>query len=177
MPLDGASAASFGAQLHADLEACARISLVLLGHQLGLYQTLLEAGPLTSVELALASGTDGPLVRQWLASQHAIRYLEHDARTGRYRLPAERALVLADDASPHSQGRHLDALGECIGPNAELLDLFRLEGADALCKPSPPIKSDRRAMLRNLLSGELVTEPESSTRAESSVRPQVSRHM
>ncbi|HJZ10898.1 MAG TPA: SAM-dependent methyltransferase, partial [Acidobacteriota bacterium] len=74
-------------------------ALVFVGDQLGLYRTLREAGPVTSVELAQRSGLHERWVREWLhgqASSGLVRY----AGEGRYELTPEQAAVLADETNP-----------------------------------------------------------------------------
>src|SRR4051794_4489732 len=89
----GKFVADFGATLHA--------GLVVIGESLGLYKAMAQAdAPLTSAELAERTHTTERYVREWLCSQAAGGYVEHDAETGRYFLSAEQAFVLADEKSP-----------------------------------------------------------------------------
>lgn len=89
------------ARLHAflghavgDVGALASAPLVLIGEQLGLYEAMADAGPVTSAELARRTGTVERYVREWLLNQAASGYVEHDPATGRYSLPAEHAAAL-----------------------------------------------------------------------------------
>lgn len=88
----GRAVVDFGAVFHA--------AMVTIGDKLGLYKTLAEQGPLTSHELASASGTTERYVREWLASQTAGGYVSYDAAGARYFLTAEQAFALADENSP-----------------------------------------------------------------------------
>ena len=83
-----------------DIGALLTSGLVVIGDKLGLYKAMAHAGPLTSLELAERTGTAERYVREWLAAQAAAGYLSYDPETGRYVLPDEHALVLADDGSP-----------------------------------------------------------------------------
>jgi SAM-dependent methyltransferase len=74
--------------------------LVYLGDRLGLWQTLASLEEATSAELAERSGLAERYVREWLGAQAAAGYVTYDGTSGRFRLPAEHALVLADDDSP-----------------------------------------------------------------------------
>lgn len=74
--------------------------LVVLGDRLGLYKAMAGAGPLTPAELAKSTGTDERYLREWLGNQAASGYVEYHADTGRYSLPAEHAMALADEDSP-----------------------------------------------------------------------------
>src|SRR5918999_3744060 len=82
----------FGAVFHA--------AAVLIGDKLGLYKKLAERGPMSSTELATATGTAERYVREWLGSQSAGGYVSYDAATQRYFLTEEQAFGLADDNSP-----------------------------------------------------------------------------
>jgi len=74
--------------------------LTILGERLGLYRALTEYGPLTSEELAIKTGTHERYVREWLANQTAGGYINFDSTNGKFALPLEHAMVLADENSP-----------------------------------------------------------------------------
>jgi SAM-dependent methyltransferase len=74
--------------------------LAYLGDRLGLWRALASVTDSTSEELAERCGLAERHVREWLATEAAAGYLEYDAGSGRYRLPLEHAMVLADDDSP-----------------------------------------------------------------------------
>ncbi len=74
--------------------------MVSLGRQLGLYEALAGAGPLSSREVAARCGCAERYVREWLNSQVAGGYLAYHATSQTYELEAEHALVLADRNSP-----------------------------------------------------------------------------
>jgi 2-polyprenyl-3-methyl-5-hydroxy-6-metoxy-1,4-benzoquinol methylase len=61
---------------------------------------LAEKGPLSSLELAAATGCAERYVREWLGSQSAGGYVSYDAANNRYYLTEEQAFVLADENSP-----------------------------------------------------------------------------
>jgi 2-polyprenyl-3-methyl-5-hydroxy-6-metoxy-1,4-benzoquinol methylase len=83
-----------------DVGATISARLVVIGERLGLYKAMARAGAITSAELALATGTSERYVREWLANQAAGGYVEYDPDTGRYELPAEHAMALAEESSP-----------------------------------------------------------------------------
>ncbi|MDQ8021476.1 MAG: class I SAM-dependent methyltransferase [Moraxellaceae bacterium] len=108
-PVQGAhTAAKFDEQkLHellgralVDMGAVSNAPLVLLGEELGLYQTLADHDPLTSAELAKHTGCAERYVREWLNAQAASGFVTYHADTGRYTLSAEQAMVFADENSP-----------------------------------------------------------------------------
>jgi 2-polyprenyl-3-methyl-5-hydroxy-6-metoxy-1,4-benzoquinol methylase len=88
----GRGVLDFGAVFHA--------AMVLIGDKLGLYKKLAERGPMSSVELAKATGTAERYVREWLGSQCAGGYVSYDAAADQYFLTEEQAFGLADENSP-----------------------------------------------------------------------------
>lgn len=82
-----------------DLGAAMSAALVLIGDRLGLYKALAEE-PATPEELARRTGTAERYLREWLANQAAGGYVEYDADSGRYALPPEQRLALAEEGSP-----------------------------------------------------------------------------
>jgi SAM-dependent methyltransferase len=82
-----------------DLGGALSIALVRMGDSLGLYKAL-HKGPLTPAGLAAATGTAERYVREWLAAQAAAEYIAYDKATGTFSLPAEQAMVFADENSP-----------------------------------------------------------------------------
>ena len=83
-----------------DIGAALSANMVLLGDKLGLYKAMAKVGPVTPAELAKATKTAERYVREWLGNQAAGGYVTYDARTGRYWLPEEQAMALADENSP-----------------------------------------------------------------------------
>ena len=83
-----------------DIGAALSANMVLLGDKLGLYKAMVKAGPVTPAELAKATHTTERYVCEWLGNQAAGGYVTDDAGTGRYRLPEEQAMALADESSP-----------------------------------------------------------------------------
>jgi hypothetical protein len=96
---------------------------VYLGDQLGFYRTLLHKGPMTSGELARASGCHERYVREWLEQQAASAILEHEA--GRYTLPQGHDEVLTADTSLYAFGAVGQALVACLRPIDAVVDAFR----------------------------------------------------
>src|SRR4051812_30170874 len=83
-----------------EVGASLNAALVVMGDRLGYSRALAGAGPTTSAELAERTGTEGHYTSQWLAAQAAGGFVEYDPVTGRYTLPAEHAVALADEDSP-----------------------------------------------------------------------------
>lgn len=87
-------------RLVGDASAIATAPLVLLGDRLGLYKALAASDPMTSADLAEATGTHERYVREWLAAQAAAGYVTFDEASERYRLTPEQAMAFANEDSP-----------------------------------------------------------------------------
>jgi 2-polyprenyl-3-methyl-5-hydroxy-6-metoxy-1,4-benzoquinol methylase len=83
-----------------EIGAAANGTLILLGDKLKLFKSLAKDGPLTSQELADATGTSERYIREWLSAQAASGYVEYDKDTNQFYMSPEQASVLADDDSP-----------------------------------------------------------------------------
>jgi len=88
----------FMGKLVVDMGGAAVMANVILGEELGLYKAMADGSPITPEELAARTGCNARLLREWLSAQAASGYVEHEA--GRFRLPPEQALALADEDSP-----------------------------------------------------------------------------
>ncbi len=101
-----------------------------LGDRLGWYRALADRGPLTSAELAEATGSDERYAREWLEHQAAAAYVTVDDVAAppaerRYTLPPAHATVLADEDSLAYLApiaRAVAGFGRSIG---ELADAYR----------------------------------------------------
>ncbi|MGZ4602044.1 MAG: methyltransferase domain-containing protein [Kineosporiaceae bacterium] len=82
-----------------DVGAVLAGSLVVIGDRLGFYRAMAGAGPVTSEQLAAATGTAERHVREWLAAQAACGYLTY-LGGGRYEWPDEHAVPRTQETSP-----------------------------------------------------------------------------
>jgi len=96
--MDEAKLNDFMGKLVVDMGGAALMANVILGEELGLYRAMADGSPVTPEELGERTGCNARLLREWLSAQAASGYVEHEA--GRFRLPAEQALALADENSP-----------------------------------------------------------------------------
>lgn len=83
-----------------DLAAAMNGPLVYIGDRLGLFKAMADGQPVTSEELAQKTGLTERYVREWMKSMVAGEYLKYDPQTRRASLPAEHAMVLAQEGSP-----------------------------------------------------------------------------
>jgi SAM-dependent methyltransferase len=95
---------AFMGKVVGDFGAALSSTLVYIGQRLGLYKALAEAGPSTPAELAERTGTVERYVREWLINQATGGYVAYDPASGRFHLPPEQAVALADEDSPFYVG-------------------------------------------------------------------------
>lgn len=98
--LDPEKIEEFVGQVITDFGASVSNALALIGHRLGLYRAMADAGPVTPARLAERTGTHERYVREWLNNQAAGGYVIYDATNDTYELPPEHAFVLANEDSP-----------------------------------------------------------------------------
>jgi SAM-dependent methyltransferase len=98
-----------------EVGATLNAALVVMGDKLGLYQALVDEGPMNPAELAAEAGISERYAREWLHQQAAGGYVEYDPESGRFWLPAEHAVALTDEESPaYLPGFFQIALGSVI---------------------------------------------------------------
>jgi ubiquinone/menaquinone biosynthesis C-methylase UbiE len=90
---------AFIGQFVTDLGASVHTGMVVIGEKLGLYKAL-NAGPMTSRQLAARTQTDERYLREWLSSQAAGGYITYHAETDTFSLSPEQSFALADEGSP-----------------------------------------------------------------------------
>ncbi|MFQ6027037.1 MAG: methyltransferase domain-containing protein [Dehalococcoidia bacterium] len=98
--MDEQKAEAFAERIFSDLNAGMSCLSLYLGHQLGLFDSLNQSGPVTAPELAQRTGCHPRYIREWLSCMAAGGYLEYDAASGRFTLPPEHAPALVDPDNP-----------------------------------------------------------------------------
>ncbi len=124
-PLDQAKLHEFVMRAVGEMGAAMNAALIVIGDKLGLYKAMAGAGPMTSAELAKKTGTAERYVREWLAAQAAGGFVTYDAARGKYTLPPEQALALADETSPVFLPGFFDIVAACVKDEAKITDAFR----------------------------------------------------
>ncbi len=123
--VDDAKLQAFVGQAVTDMGAAISGLLLHIGDRLGLYTAMAGAGPITSVEVARRTGTAERYVREWLGNQVAGGYVVYDPAERTYELPAEQALVLADEQSPVFLAGAFETIASCYGDHDTIVDAFR----------------------------------------------------
>jgi SAM-dependent methyltransferase len=116
---------AFMGKVLGDIGAAMNASLLLVGDRLGLYKALAENGPMSSAELARASGTTERYVREWLAAQAASGYVTYDEVNGTFSMQPEQAAVFADDESPVFLGAVGNLVAAMMRDEPAVSDAFR----------------------------------------------------
>jgi SAM-dependent methyltransferase len=116
---------AFMGQVVEELGATLGAALVVIGDQLGLYRALADGAGCTAAELGEHTGTCERYVREWLCAQAAGGYVAYDAESGRFSLPPEQALVLADESSPYFACGAFQGMASLVRDEPKIRDAFR----------------------------------------------------
>jgi SAM-dependent methyltransferase len=108
-----------------EMGAAMNAARIVIGDKLGLYKAMSGAGSMTSAELAKKTGTTERYVREWLAAQAAGGFVTYDAASGKYTLPPEQALALADETSPVFLPGFFEVVAACVKDEPKITDAFR----------------------------------------------------
>jgi len=108
-----------------EMGAAINAVLILVGDKLGLYKAMAGAGPLTSAELASKTKTTERYVREWLCAQAAGGFVTYDPSTGKFMLPPEQAMALADEQSPVFLPGFFQAVSACMKDEPKISEAFR----------------------------------------------------
>ncbi len=124
-PIDEAQLEAFVGQAVVDMGAAISGLLLHIGDRLGLYKAMAGAGPITSSTLAARTGTAERYVREWLGNQAAGGYVVYNPADSTFDLPAEQAMVLADEDSPVFLGGAFESIASCYTDHKMFVDAFR----------------------------------------------------
>ena len=126
--MDEAKVDAFAERLLTEVNAALSCLNLYLGHRLGLYRAMADAGPVTPAELAGRTGYNERYLREWLECLAAGDYIEHEPGDGRFSIPAEHVAVLADGDSPAYAAALLCWIPSLAGILAPLMEAFRTGG-------------------------------------------------
>ena len=115
----------FLGQAVTDMGAAMNGVLVMIGGELGLWEALGGAGPLTAAEIAEKTGVSERYVREWASAQAASGYLTYDAEVETFTLPPEQAMAFADPDSPVFMLGGYSVISSAYKDRAKLADRFR----------------------------------------------------
>ena len=122
---------AFVGQMLSDLGGASSIAMVRLGDTLGLYRAIHDNGPMTSAELAKQAKVDERYLREWLSHQAASNYLAYDPATGKFSMPAEQAMVFANEESPVYMMGGFDLMAAMLDNQPKVRAAFKSGGGVA----------------------------------------------
>ena len=117
----------FMGRLVSDMGGAAMMASVIIGEELGLYRAMADGKPISADDLAAKARTNPRLTREWLSAQAASGYIEHS--DGKFRLPPEQALALANEDSPVYVAGGATVLGAMYFDKDKIVAAFRGNGA------------------------------------------------
>src|SRR6478672_2908191 len=122
---------AFIGQMLSDLGGASSIAMVRLGDTLGLYKAIQANGAMTSMELAKIAKVDERYLREWLSHQAASNYLSYDPATGKFSMPAEQAMVFANEESPVYMMGGFDLMAAMLDNQPKVQAAFKSGGGVA----------------------------------------------
>src|ERR1700689_2507394 len=122
--IDQAKLHEFVMKAGGEMGAAMNAALIVVGDKLGLYKAMAGAGRITSGELATKTKTTERYVREWLSAQAAGGFVTYDASSGKFTLPPEQAMALADEQSPVFLPGFFQILGACFRDEAKISEAF-----------------------------------------------------
>lgn len=124
-PLNEAKLHDFVMKAVGEMGAAMNAALIVIGDKLGLYKAMAAEGPLTPAELAAKTKTAERYVREWLSAQAAGGFVTYDAASGKFTLPPEQAMALADEMSPVFLPGFFQAVSACMKDEPKISEAFR----------------------------------------------------
>jgi SAM-dependent methyltransferase len=124
-PVNEAKLHEFVMKAVGEMGAAMNAALIIVGDKLGLYKAMAGAGPMTSAELAAKTKTTERYVREWLSAQAAGGFVTYEPATGRFTLPPEQAMALANEQSPVFLPGYFEILGACMRDEPKISEAFR----------------------------------------------------
>jgi SAM-dependent methyltransferase len=117
----------FMGKLVTDMGGAAMMASVVVGEELGLYRAMAGGDSITPEQLAERTSCNPRLIREWLSAQAAAGYVE--ASDGRFRLPEEQAMALANEESPVYVAGGASVLASLFLDKDKLVAAMRGDGA------------------------------------------------
>jgi SAM-dependent methyltransferase len=117
----------FMGKLVTDMGGAAMVASVIVGEELGLYRAMADGAPVSADDLARKTGCNPRLVLEWLNAQAASGYVE--CSDGKFRLPPEQALALADESSPVYVAGGASVLASLYLDKDKVVNAMRGDGA------------------------------------------------
>jgi len=124
-PVNQAKLHEFVMKAVGEMGAAMNAALIIIGDKLGLYKAMAGAGPMTSAEVAAKTKTTERYVREWLSAQAAGGFVTYDEASGKFTLPPEQTMALADEQSPVFLPGFFEIVSACIKDEPKVTEAFR----------------------------------------------------
>jgi hypothetical protein len=139
--IDEARLEAFVGQAVVDMGVAISGLLLHIGDRLGLYKAMAGAGPITSSTLAQRTGTTERYVHEWLGNPAAGGYVAYNPADSTYELPAEQAMVVANEDSPVFLGGAFETIalhdmGDPVGAARRIRQALAPDGTLLLVEPN-----------------------------------------
>ena len=139
-----------------DVGAAMSAALVVTGDKLGLWKALAAHGAMTPAELAKRTETVERYCREWLNAQASAGYVTYDPASGKFELPLEHAVALADDSSPAFVPGLFQVIEACWAGRPKIEQSFRTGGGLAWGDQHPCLFEGTERFFRSGYIGNLV---------------------
>lgn len=127
-PLNQTKLEKFGAKMIAVMNHAALALMTSIGHQTGLFATLANLPPATSLQVARAAGLHERYVREWLGAMVTGRVIDYDPKAATYLLPPEHAAWLTPAAGSKNLARETQFVALLGNVEQGIVESFRKGG-------------------------------------------------
>lgn len=125
---DKAKAEAFSKKMLGILNDASVAQMIVIGHQIGLFDTLAGLAPSTSEQIAQASSLNERYVREWLGAMVTGRIVDYDPADKTYRLPPEHAAAITRAAGPRNLAMMMQMIPMVARVQQGIVDSFRAGG-------------------------------------------------
>jgi 2-polyprenyl-3-methyl-5-hydroxy-6-metoxy-1,4-benzoquinol methylase len=125
---DQAKAEAFSKKMLGILNDASVAQMIVIGHQVGLFDTLAGLAPSTSEQIAEASSLNERYVREWLGAMVTGRIVDYEPADKTYRLPPEHAAAITRAAGPRNLAMMMQMIPMVARVQQGIIDSFRAGG-------------------------------------------------
>lgn len=125
---DKAKADAFAQKMLGILNDASVAQMIVIGHQVGLFDTLAGLTPSTSEQIAAAGSLNERYVREWLGAMVTSRIVDYDPTEKTYRLPPEHAAAITRAAGPKNLAVMLQMVPMMAKVQQGIVDSFHKGG-------------------------------------------------
>ena len=126
--LDSAKAGAFAGRMTNMLNDAFLVLMTSIGHQTGLFDSLVEQPPATSDEIARTAGLDERYVREWLGAMVTGGIVDYDPKGRSYHLPPEHAASVTRAAGTDNLATMMQFVGLMGAVEPRIVECFHKGG-------------------------------------------------